>query len=142
MRVVLDVNVLVSAAIINVGKSNQIVARGAALEYEWLTCEHILVKAAEVLARPHIQKKYRERVTPARQKEFFDLVRQVVFVVKVESQVNVVGDQDDDVVLACARDGKADYLVTGDPHLTKLAEFEGIKIVTPDQFLGVLGETR
>ena len=138
MKAVLDVNVLVSAAILRVGKSRQILTRATTFEYEWLTCEHILVKAAEVLTRPHIQKKYRQWVTPAQQKEFFELVRQVALVVDVRSQVNVVGDQEDDIVLACARDGQADYLVSGDPHLTKLGEFEGIKIVTPDQFLTIL----
>ena len=140
MRAVLDVNVLVSAAIHRLGKSRQILTRATTFGYEWLTCEHILTKAAEVLARPHIQKKYRQWVTPSQQKEFFDIARQVALVVNLESQVNVMGDQEDDVVLACARDGQADYLVTGDPHLTKLGEFEDTKIVTPDQFLGVLEE--
>ncbi len=57
---------------------------------------------------------------------------------KAVLDVNVLGDQEDDVVLACARDGQADYLVSGDPHLTKLGEFAGIKIVTPDRFLAIL----
>jgi putative PIN family toxin of toxin-antitoxin system len=127
-----------SAAIHRLGKSRQIVTRATTFRYEWLTCEHILVKAAEVLTRPHIQRKYGQWVTPSQQQEFFELVRQVAVVVDVQSQVNVVGDQEDDVVLACARDGQADYVVSGDPHLTNLGEFEGVKIVTPGQFLEAL----
>ena len=138
MKAVLDVNVLVSATIQPVGKSGQILTRATAFEFDWLTCEHILVKTAEVLARPHIQKKYRQWVTPPQLAKFFILVRQVALMVEGQSQLNVIGDSEDDVVLACAKDGLAHYLVSGDPHLTKLGEFEGIKIVTPDQFLSAL----
>jgi putative PIN family toxin of toxin-antitoxin system len=140
MKAVLDVNVLVSAAIHRLGKSRQVLTQAAALQFELLTCEHILVKAREVLARPHIQKKYQPWVTPAQQKEFFETLHQLALVVEVRSQVNVVGDQEDDVVLACALDGQADYLVTGDPDLLTLKEFRNIQIVPPAQFLKVLAE--
>lgn len=65
MKAVLDVNVLVSATIHRLGKSRQVLTHAAALKFEMLTCEHILVKAAQVLDRPHIQKKYQPWVTPA-----------------------------------------------------------------------------
>lgn len=77
MKAVLDVNVLVSATIQPLGKSGQILTRATAFEFDWLTCEHVLAKTAEVLARPHIQKKYRKWVTPPQLAKFFNLVRQV-----------------------------------------------------------------
>jgi predicted nucleic acid-binding protein len=40
-------------------------------------------------------------------------------------------DPDDDAVLACAVAAKADLVVSGDPHLVKLEQYEGIPIVGP-----------
>jgi predicted nucleic acid-binding protein len=48
-------------------------------------------------------------------------------------------DPDDDFILACAKEEKVSYLVTGDvKHLLALGEYEGIQIVTPAQFLDEL----
>ena len=44
-------------------------------------------------------------------------------------------DPDDDRVLECAVKGNADYIVTGDRHLLKLASYQVIAIVTVRQFL-------
>lgn len=43
----------------------------------------------------------------------------------------IIDDPDDDAVLACAVAAKADLVVSGDPHLVKLVQYEGIPIVAP-----------
>jgi len=54
-------------------------------------------------------------------------------------KVNVVKqDPDDNKFIEAALEGEADYIVTQDRHLLKLKEFEGIKIVTPEEFLRIL----
>jgi predicted nucleic acid-binding protein len=50
-------------------------------------------------------------------------------------------DPDDDAVLACSFDGRADYVVTGDQHLLALGAVRGIRIVRPRQFLDALPST-
>jgi putative PIN family toxin of toxin-antitoxin system len=50
----------------------------------------------------------------------------------------VEADPDDDMLIECAVEGKADYLVSGDPHLTDIKEYQGIQILTPAQFVLVL----
>ncbi len=47
-------------------------------------------------------------------------------------------DPKDEEVLAAAIEGGANYLVTGDQHLLELRKFQGIRIVTPVEFLSVL----
>jgi putative PIN family toxin of toxin-antitoxin system len=47
-------------------------------------------------------------------------------------------DPDDDVIIATAVAAKADYLVTGDNDLLVLGEHQGVRIVTPRQFLDLL----
>jgi putative PIN family toxin of toxin-antitoxin system len=47
-------------------------------------------------------------------------------------------DSDDDEVLAIALTAKADMILTGDKDLLVLKEFQGIKIISPRQFLELL----
>ena len=55
---------------------------------------------------------------------------------KPEMTLNVITDDpDDDRVLECAAEGKAHYIVSGDRHLLKLKQYEGISILTVRQFL-------
>ncbi|MEI2779828.1 MAG: putative toxin-antitoxin system toxin component, PIN family [Candidatus Competibacter sp.] len=51
----------------------------------------------------------------------------------------IADDPDDDHILACAVAGKADILVSGNKHLLRLKEYEGIPIVRPRDFLRTLG---
>lgn len=51
----------------------------------------------------------------------------------------VTEDEDDNRVLECAVEGKAELIVTGDRHLLKLNSFRGIDILTPAIFLQKLG---
>jgi uncharacterized protein len=51
----------------------------------------------------------------------------------------VPNDPKDDMIVATALKAEADYLITGDrKHLIALGEYEGIKIVSPREFLEIL----
>lgn len=56
----------------------------------------------------------------------------------------IVDDPDDDLILACAMAGNANYLVTYDPHFDCLGgEFQGIRIIDGLHFLYVVrGDTK
>ena len=56
----------------------------------------------------------------------------------------IVDDPDDDLILACAMAGNADYLVTYDPHFDCLGgEFRGIRVLDGLHFLYVVrGDTK
>jgi uncharacterized protein len=47
-------------------------------------------------------------------------------------------DPDDDRVLECAVTGRADCIVSGDRHLLKLGDYDGIAIMTVRQFLDTM----
>ena len=47
-------------------------------------------------------------------------------------------DPDDNKILECAVEGKADFIVSQDSHLLKLREFHGIRIMSPEEFLEML----
>jgi predicted nucleic acid-binding protein len=44
----------------------------------------------------------------------------------------------DDAFLACALEGRAEYVVSGDRHLLEVGSYHGVLIVAPRQFAAVL----
>lgn len=135
MKVVLDTNILVSAFIVKNGNPAKILR--SIDKIELTTSQEILKETEEVLQRKHIKKKY--RVTNKQITDYVANLKQICALVKPTSIDKVVKDDpDDDIVLAVAQQAKANYIVSGDPHLTKLKEYEHITILTPAQFLKIL----
>ena len=62
--------------------------------------------------------------------------------VEVKSKVNVCRDPKDNFLLTLAKDGKADYQLTGDKDLLDLEKFGKTKIVTITRFLGEKKDNR
>ena len=55
--------------------------------------------------------------------------------VEVSSSVTICRDPKDDFLLSLARDGNADFLLTGDKDLLELERFEATKIITISGFI-------
>jgi putative PIN family toxin of toxin-antitoxin system len=127
MRVVLDTNVLVAAFI----------ARGACSEvFERVITEHQLIVSPWVLGELERVLVVKIALDSGRCGRALELVRQSGEIVEARSLGSpVCRDSDDDNVLALARDGHADCLVTGDDDLLVLESFEGIPIIPPRAFL-------
>ena len=60
-------------------------------------------------------------------------------IVEIDSIQPVSRDVKDDKFLATAHAAKADYLVTEDQDLLVLEEYKGVKIITAERFLEILG---
>lgn len=52
--------------------------------------------------------------------------------------LDIISDLPDNYLLACAIAVRAFFIISGDKHLIKLKEFQGIPILTPKQFLNQL----
>jgi len=48
---------------------------------------------------------------------------------------SVCEDPHDDKFLECAVSGKAKFIISGDKHLLRVSGYQGIKILTPRQFM-------
>ncbi len=58
-----------------------------------------------------------------------------VTLVTSKKKVRVVKDDpDDDKIIECAIESSSDYIVSYDKHLLKIGEYEGIKIIRPEDF--------
>ncbi len=62
-----------------------------------------------------------------------------VIPVKVKKHLNIITqDPEDNKFLELAKEGSADYILSGDKHLLELKDFRGIKIVTPAEFFDLI----
>ncbi len=139
MRAVLDANLFVSASIEPLGKPAQILDAWRSGLFDLLVRDDILAEIADVLRRPRIHK--RHGWTDEQIDNFLALLREVAVVTQGALQVTVVADDpDDDMYLACALEGEADYLVSGDDHLRALGSYRGIPILSAPQFLAMLAD--
>lgn len=63
--------------------------------------------------------------------------------VKTTKRIEVIHeDPDDDKFIECAVSCGADYIVSGDKHLLKLKEYDGIKILNAADFLSLFNNTK
>lgn len=111
MRVVLDVNVLISAAITPTGEARAIF-RQAEARYDLLLSDFILQQVERVLHYPHIQSAF-SNLTDAAIATYLANLRKTGDLVIETTRVDASPDPEDNRILATAVDGQADYLVTG-----------------------------
>ena len=132
MKVVLDINILISAAIAK-GKPRRLLIKGINKEFDIVASKQLLNELKEVISRP----KFKLSMTEA--DKFVSTVKRTVKLVEINSNFKVVEeDPADDSILNVAYDSKADYIVSGDSHLLSLKKFKEIKIVTADEMLKIL----
>lgn len=133
VRVVLDTNVLVSGVIAS-GYSAQILDAARREEIKLITSVHMLEEFSDVMSRRRIVRKYPKATENA--ETLLDFLRAFAeFVSGVPDENQISSDRDDDFVLACAIEGKADYIVSGDPHLLDLKTYKRISVVSPREFV-------
>jgi uncharacterized protein len=137
---VLDTNILISARISKGGTPARLLSilLGQGFNIELLTSADLLDEVERVLQYPRIKRKY--NLTDDDLTNYLRTIEEVSARIDVQSVDAIIGDDpDDDRVLACAFEGHADYVVSGDPHLLDLGEYEGIMIISPRDFLSLLG---
>ena len=130
VRVVMDTNVIVSAALLPRSVPRQVFDR--ALEHGTVLISSATVaELNDVLRRPHFDKYVHE---DERLEFFATLVRDAELVV-VNDVVTDCRDPKDNKFLELALSGKATHIVSGDEDLLVLHPFRGVLILMPQAFL-------
>ena len=140
LRVVLDSNIFVSGVLTRRGTAAHLLDLWRARRFVLVSAEPILTEVEAVLHRPRLSEKY--HLHPEDIAQLMDLLRREALLVPLLTDVSgaIPADPADEKFLACAVDGMADYLVSGDRHLLDLGEYRGVPIVTLSAFLEVLGD--
>jgi putative PIN family toxin of toxin-antitoxin system len=134
IRAVLDTNVLVSAFTRPRGRAAPLWKTAQARRYRLLISPAIIREIARVLRKDF---QWEERRIIRRSKR---LVRTGELIIPRISLDIIHNDPDDNRILECAVEGKADVIVSRDRHLRNLKSYQGIPIVRPIDFLRTLGE--
>jgi putative PIN family toxin of toxin-antitoxin system len=138
LRAVLDANVLASAFIRPLGPSGRILSalvdRSA---FQLVLSTAILDELRRVLFYPRLRKEL-----PGSDVDILLRVTALAILADLAEGDLVVkavkDDPDDDKYLAAALLGRAEVLVSGDHHLLDLKEYQGVRILTPKVFVGLL----
>jgi len=129
-KVVVDTNIFVSAHLISNGNPARVIDCWIEGEYVLLVSKSIVEEIIRVLHEKGI-------TTQKIEKLLFLLSKKTIMIASKEEIFVVKDDPSDNKFLECAVLGKANYIVSGDKHLLGLGEYEGIKILTPKEFLDV-----
>ena len=133
LRVVLDTNVIVSALHFSSGTLSAVWELLLEGKYRLVLSPSIVEETAGILRGRFL---WQEEET----RNILKILVRKADVVRVDTLLEVVPDDPkDNHILACALAGKADVVVSGDRHLLRLKEYEGIPIVRPMDFLRTLG---
>lgn len=137
IRAVLDANVVVSAYLNVSGKPAQILSLARRNIIEICLSPQIILEIIRTLLKPRlvrIHKDKREDILA-----FAETLAEIVDITPGMLEVDAVkADPDDNKILACAAEAHADFIVSGDHHLTDLKEYKNIRIVNPDTFLKLI----
>lgn len=128
MKAIFDTNVLI-AAFLTEGICVKLLIRARRRDFDLILCDGILQEFKGVLKKKFATSSHETS-------EALIILSEAALEIhaRTDSITPICRDSDDDLILACARDAVADYVVTGDEDLLVLKNYEGINIVNPREF--------
>jgi putative PIN family toxin of toxin-antitoxin system len=134
INAVIDTSVMVSVAFPKGELARELrdmIADGA---FAPVTSKEIMAELYRVLHYPRILKQFNASEDDIN--EFIGMIMEHALLAKGHYTLHEIKeDPSDDIFLACAMEAKADFIVSRDPHLRNLKQFQGIKIVDVKEFV-------
>ena len=131
LRLVIDTNVVVSAALKPEGLQRTVVLLAMTKPARWYVSDAIVSEYAMVLARPELKIRRNMR------QQLLQLIKNHTRVVTPSGVAQVTSDPDDNIFVGCADASRADYLVTGNQrHFPKF--WKNTKIISSSEFLSII----
>lgn len=138
LKVVFDSTVLISAFLAKTGVSADLLHKAKDGAFVICLAEEILDEVQRALLQyQKIRKRYHYPDQTVIQ--FVQSLRVVTRIITNLPSVEVVdSDPNDNMVVACAIEARAGYIITRDNDLLSLEKYGDIKIVSPEGFMGML----
>jgi uncharacterized protein len=131
LRLVLDTNIIVSAAIKPEGLQRTVLLLAMMRPARLYVSEPLLSEYRMVLSRPEF------KIQKSLRLQLLQQIKDVSRFVSPSSQIRVTPDPDDNIFLECADAARADYLVTGNlRHFPKF--WKQTKIVSSREFITMI----
>ena len=131
LRLVIDTNVLVSAAIKPAGLQRTTLLLAITKPARLYISRPILAEYGEVLARPEF------KIRKGHRQQLLQLVKKCSRLVVPTRRLEVAHDPDDNIFLECADAARADYLITGNQkHFPRF--WKKTAVITPREFISLV----
>src|SRR5215813_7538044 len=131
LRLVIDTNVVVSAALKPEGLQRTVVLLAMTKPARWYVSDPIVSEYVTVLARPEL------KIRKSLRQQFLQLIKNYAHIVTLSRLVQVTSDPADNIFIECADRARADYLITGNQrHFPKF--WKNTKIISSSELLSVI----
>jgi putative PIN family toxin of toxin-antitoxin system len=131
LRLVLDTNIVVSAALKPDGLQRTVVLLAITKPARLYVSRDIVAEYREVLSRPELQ------IRKALQQQLLQLIRKRSHSVRPKRRLQITSDPADNIFLECAESARVDYLVTGNTqHFPTF--WKSTKIINSREFLSLI----
>ncbi|WP_066377954.1 putative toxin-antitoxin system toxin component, PIN family [Anabaena sp. CA = ATCC 33047] len=135
MKVIIDTNIVVSAAVANKNPEAVILFVVSNYDYEWIVSAEILAEYKEVLQR------HRLKLTETQYQRWVNLIDSVTTLVDVEVEVDFPRDRKDAKFLACAIAADVDFFITGDADFQEAQSLISSTIISVSLFKKLVCDT-
>jgi uncharacterized protein len=131
LRLVVDTNILVSAALKPEGLQRTVLLLAITKPARLYVTEAILAEYREVLARPEL------KIRKGLRQQLLDLIKNHATLVRVVRPLQVAKDPGDDKFLECADAARADYRLAGNQrHFPKF--WKKTKVISSRDFISIV----
>lgn len=131
LRLVIDTNVVVSAAIQPYGLQRAILNLALAKPARLYVSDPVMREYDEVMRRPRL------RIREGIRRQVLQLIENRAYRIKPKCALSVTTDPDDNIFVECADAARADYLITGN-ILDFPTYWKRTKIITSQEFMTII----
>ncbi|HLC54502.1 MAG TPA: putative toxin-antitoxin system toxin component, PIN family [Candidatus Nanoarchaeia archaeon] len=133
MRLILDTNVFVSGIFWEGNFCSQLIDKWKNKEIELLSSLEIVEELVKTL------RNFKISIPQSMIEEWKNLILNNSILIQPSTKIDVIKeDPEDNKFLEAAVDGKADFIISQDKHLLNLKEYQGIKILKPEEALNLI----
>ena len=128
MKVVIDTNVLLSAALKDRDPEAVILFVVSRPDFTWIASKEIIAEYRDVLSREKFA------LLEEIKQNWFNVLESIIEIVPVESSLQFPRDQKDAKFIACAISSGADFLISGDKDFSEAKKLLSTSILSVSQF--------
>ena len=128
MKVVIDTNVLLSAALKDRDPETVILFIVSRPDVSWIASKEIIAEYRDVLGRDKFA------LSEEIKQKWFSVLESIIEIVPVESSLEFPRDQKDAKFIACAISSGADFLISGDKDFSEATKLLATSILSVAQF--------
>jgi putative PIN family toxin of toxin-antitoxin system len=132
MRIVFDTNILISATLWNGSVAQKFLYKCIRKDIKIYSSLEIIEEYKGILARDF---DYSENEIS----KVMEKIMQVLYLVSPSKKVEAVKeDPEDNKIIECAVESYSQYIISYDKHLLNLKDYQGIKIIRPEEGFGLI----